>query len=54
LRDFTAAVLTEVCSDVTVEPPLQPLTGETLHFATTNNEDGDVSARDANTTRLFF
>jgi len=53
LRDFTAAVLIEVCSD---EPPLQPLTGATLHFATANNEDGvcvDVSARDVNTIRLF-
>ena len=47
LRDFTAAVLTEVCSDVRVEPPLQPLTGETLRFATANREGEvrvDVSA----------
>ena len=26
LRDFMGAVLTELCSDVRVEPPLQPLT----------------------------
>ena len=39
LRDFIAAVLTEVCGDVRVEPPLQPLTGETLRFATANRED---------------
>ena len=40
-------MLTEVCSDVRVEPPLQPLTGETLRFATANREDEahvDVSA----------
>jgi len=39
LRDFTASILTEVCDDVRVEPPLQPLTGETLRFATANRED---------------
>jgi len=39
LRDCTAAVLTEVCGDVWVEPPLQPLTGEILRFATANRED---------------
>jgi len=39
LRDFTATVLAEVCRDVRVEPPLQPLTGETLRFATANRED---------------
>ena len=47
LRDFTASILTEVCADVRVEPPLQPLTGEHLAFATANVEDGahvDVSA----------
>ena len=47
LRDFTAAVLTEVYSGVRVKPPLQSLTGETLRSATANNEDGacvDVSA----------
>ena len=27
-RDFTAAILAEVCSDVRAEPPLQPLKGE--------------------------
>jgi len=39
LRDFTAAVLIEVCGSVRVEPPLQPLTGETLRFATANRQD---------------
>ena len=31
LRDITADLLKEVCSDVTVKPPLQPLTGEVVH-----------------------
>ena len=47
LRDFTAAILSEVCTDVCVEPPLQSLSGETLTYATANREDGarlDVSA----------
>ena len=30
LRDFTASVLQEVCKDVELEPPLQPLSGEQL------------------------
>ena len=30
LRDFTASVLQEVCKDVALEPPLQPLSGEQL------------------------
>jgi len=44
LRDF---ILTKVCSEVRVKPPLQLLTGKTLRYATANNEDGayvDVSA----------
>ena len=47
LRDFTAKVLSEVCTDVCTEPPLQPLSGETLTYATANVEDGarlDISA----------
>ena len=38
MTDFTVVVLIEVCSDVRVEPPLQPLTGEILRFATANRE----------------
>ena len=59
LRDFTASILTEVCADVRVEPPLQPLTGEHLAFATANVEDGarvDVSAMgfwEVATRRIF-
>ena len=39
LRDFTAAVLSEVCHDVAVEPVLQPLSRESLRFAMANVED---------------
>jgi len=48
LRDFTLTVLSEVCHDVAIEPVLQRLTGENLHYATANVEDEarlDVSAR---------
>ena len=49
LRDFTASVLTEVCNDVLVEPPLQPLSGEelTLTGASANTSEGarlDIAA----------
>ena len=47
LRDFTAEILSEVCVDVCIKPPLQPLSGETLTYATANVEDGarlDISA----------
>ena len=60
LRDFTAAVLSEVCHDVAVEPVLQPLSGESLRYATANVEDEarlDVSARGfwgGNHQRTFF
>ena len=36
VRDITANLLSEVCHNVSVEPGLQPLTGETLDFATSN------------------
>ena len=48
LRDFTANLLTEVCSNVCIEPPLQTLTGELLSHETSNSEDGarlDVSTQ---------
>jgi len=32
--DLTASLLSEVCSDVGVEPALQPLDGEVLQFST--------------------
>ena len=39
VRDLTANLLDEVCSDVAIEPSLQPLSGETLPRST-NREDG--------------
>ena len=47
LRDFTAEILSEVCANVCTEPSLQPLSGETMTYATANVEDGarlDISA----------
>ena len=40
IRDFTAVVLSRACCDTNVDPMLQPLSGETLTYATTTNEDG--------------
>ena len=48
LRDFTANLLTEVCSNGCIEPSLQSLTGELLSHETSNSQDGgrlDVSAQ---------
>ena len=39
IRDLTAKMLTEVCKDVSVEPHLHPITGETLDEATANSSD---------------
>ena len=47
IRDLTANLLTEVCSDVCIEPDLQPITGEVLIGATSNAQDGarlDITA----------
>ena len=47
IRDLTAHLLTEVCHNVAVEPHLQPLTGETLHGASSITQGGarlDVAA----------
>jgi len=49
VRDFTASLLSEVSCDVGVEPALQLLDHEPLHYATANREDGahlNVVARD--------
>ena len=49
VRDFTAELLSETCSDVSVEPLLTPLTGEIFQYKTANRDDHarlDVSARD--------
>ena len=48
LRDFAANLLTEVCPNVCIEPPLQALTGELPSQDTSSSEDGahlDVSAQ---------
>ena len=47
IRDITASLLTEVCSEVCVEPELQQVTPDQLNGATANRQDGarlDVSA----------
>jgi len=60
VHDSTASLLSEVCCDVGVEPALQLLDHEPLHYATANKEDGahlDVVARDfwgQNRQRAFF
>jgi hypothetical protein len=40
IRDLTASLLSEVCSNVSVEPPLQNLSGEHLPSGSVNREDG--------------
>ena len=48
VRDFTGKLLAEVCPDVTLEPDLQLLEGESLDFASANHEDNaraDTRAR---------
>ena len=42
IRDLTAELMSEVCHDVSTEPPLQPLSGESLSLRTANQ---DVGAR---------
>ena len=49
LCNLTAELLSEVCTDVGIEPALQPLDSKPLWYATANLEDGarlDVVARD--------
>ena len=48
IRDITASLLTEFCHNVATEPPLQPLSGETLVACSANTNDGarlDIRAR---------
>jgi len=48
LRNVTADLLSQVCSNVCIEPQLQSLSGETLSHHTSNSDDHarlDVSAR---------
>ena len=47
VRDTVGGCLSEVCSDVCIEPTLQPLSGETLNGASAITEDGarlDITA----------
>ena len=47
VRNFTAEMMSEVFQNVTIEPSLQPLSGETLDLAAANREDNarvDISA----------
>ena len=39
VRDITAHLLTEVCHDVLIEPPLQELSGEALSYRSANRQD---------------
>jgi len=48
LRDITAQLLSKVCNNVSIEPPLQPLSGERLTPQTANQQDdtrADIHAR---------
>ena len=47
IRDLTATLLTEVCHDVSVEPTLQPITGEEFWEASAVKNEGaqlDIAA----------
>jgi hypothetical protein len=47
LRDITDNLLNETCSDVSVEPILQPLSGENFSYRTANTDDdarADIAA----------
>ena len=39
IRDLTAKLMSEVCHDVQVEPHLQPLSNESLHYKSAVHED---------------
>ena len=40
IRDFTANIMSEVCHNVSIEPHLQAVTGESLSLAMSNSQDG--------------
>jgi len=42
MRDIMAGFLTEMCHNVKIEPPLQPLTGEHLTLGSAKREVGAV------------
>ena len=45
VRDFEANLLSQACTDVETEPPLQPLSGETITGAAEDGAKPDVRAR---------
>ena len=48
IRDITATMLTEICHNVSTEPPLQPLTSESFAHRSANTEPNarlDIRAR---------
>ena len=48
IKNITSALLSEVCKDVSKEPRLQPLTGETFLLRSANTDPEarlDISAR---------
>ena len=48
LRDITAELLSKVCNDVAIEPPLQSLSGEAITPQSANRQDdarADIHAR---------
>ena len=49
IRDLTASLMTEVCPNVSIEPVLQPLSGETFRHQTSNTQDNarlDIRTQD--------
>ena len=59
IRDTTAAMLDEVCREVTLEPELTPLTGETFSLKSANKADdarSDIAVRSfwSRGTRAFL
>ena len=45
VRDFEAQLLTEICNNVEIEPPLQPLEGEIINGLTGVNAKPDVRTK---------
>ena len=60
VRDLIAKLLIEVCHDASIEPHLQPITGEMLTHASANIHDGacldveDIGFWGSNFERAFF
>ena len=52
-RNFTAEIMLEVCTNACTEPHLQPLSGETLVYATANVAHLDISVAVFRIKRLF-